>query len=142
MRAYLYLISILLLGLGFSCNKAYGDVSDAIELDMYIIRAMRMWGGESKLPNMPVHFIEYSPDGFSGICHLVNEKPDRIEIVYSDWKELDDVGKTWLVAHEIGHCVFNQKHSMDPANIMFPKTPKTNELKERAIESLLKRGSK
>lgn len=56
----------------------------------------------------------------SGLC-IVYSDGTRVILINEKMKQETELYLKKLMAHEIGHCYFDTKHSEDPTSVMYPK---------------------
>ena len=102
-----------------SCNSddvelIAADVKD--DLQTYVERFEKEAAVRSILIDvggLGVHlsFVDIPEDNVLGVCFYHSNALGRIEIDQPTWSRLSDLGKEYVVFHELGHCVLARGHS-------------------------------
>jgi hypothetical protein len=65
--------------------------------------------------------IAYST--FTGYC---NDTRVNVGVLYNEWAEKNLLQRLWIMYHEFGHDVYKYEHSLDPADIMYPASTRSD----------------
>lgn len=69
--------------------------------------------------NVPIGFARLSGNTI-GMCTIWSSKYRQIQIDPVFWSHATENDKITLIAHELGHCDLNRKHSPNISSIMYP----------------------
>ncbi len=94
-----------------ACNKEKTQVIPE-ELEDYVhafFRDARKHGNNIHIEDFDLifDFVQLNNDSVSGRCNASN---NRIEIDAALWERKSDDVKTWLIYHELGHCILGREH--------------------------------
>lgn len=112
-----------------------------MELEFAVLRGMRYWGeSDPRLPKFPVKMVDYitGHPTFVGGCRIVDGKSIELLIVRGYWHRASNLEKTWLMVHELGHCMFHLDHSDNPNDIM-SHIPPGPSMMAITLENLIRR---
>ena len=107
-----------------SCTKEGTGMIDP-ELQDYIIRFENDLGITlpSDLTATIVNDLTVANFRSKGYAHGMNKKHVHIEVDAEYWEDMDEMARTLLIYHELGHDVFNLKHDDSDLNLMRPGYP-------------------
>lgn len=98
-------ISLLCLS-ATSCGKYVAPYKD-VELSLIATQFEVDTGVKTESITMRFNALDKS---IMGICYTYDDDSKEIQINDAYWDKLNDVGRTQLMYHELGHCAMNLKH--------------------------------
>ena len=104
----------MLLGL-ISCQEEPSLVIDEVlkpYVDMFLIEAENR-GKQIDLETngLSAHVMTIAEPGILGQCYTYSDDSRQIVIDTDTWVDLSELGKEYLMMHELGHCVLDLGHN-------------------------------
>lgn len=112
MKAILLLIALLISGCGTTGNNTRVIPPEVWPyVNEFETQAKNY--GHTHNKNIVITLSEAMPDNYLGWCIGHNDEVPLVQLNKKRWGQLSNIGKKWLVFHELGHCWLHFSHAQD-----------------------------